>query len=153
MADTLVDIKAALKAVLEGVTNMGKVHDRVRWTNEPAKFKELFFDDSKQIINGWEITRVAYAPILSVSSLIHKVHVMRCRGYYGFKDSIDTENKFQTIVDGVVDAIHSNISYTDAWDRIEDMEGAQAVDIGLDDFAGHICHYADVEVRLEVRSV
>jgi hypothetical protein len=152
MADTLVDIKAALKTILEGVTNMGKVHDRLRNTVDPAAFKEMFLDHDQQIINGWEITRSAYEPILSVSSLIKKVHVMRCRGYYGFKDSINTEDKFQTIVDGVVDAIHANVSYTDAWDRIEDMEGAQAPDIGLDDFAGYLCHYADVVVRLEVRA-
>jgi len=152
MADTLVDIKAALKTILEGVTGIGKVHDRLRWTNEPAKFKEYFFDNSRQIINGWEITRTAYAPILSTSALIKKIHVMRCRGYYGFKDSINTEDIFHTIVDGVVDAVHSNISYANAWDRIEDMEGAQATDIGMADFAGHLCHYADVIVRLEVRA-
>ena len=153
MADTLVDIKAALKTILEGVTDMGKVHDRLRYTNDPPVFKEFYWDADKEIINGWEITRTAYAPILSTSALIKKVHVMRLRGYYSMKDSIDTENKFQTIVDGVVDALHSNISYANAWDRIEGMEGAQAVDIGVESFAGYLCHYADVEVRLEVRSV
>lgn len=153
MADTLVDIKAALKTVLEGVTGIGKVHDHLRYTTDPAIFKQYFFDDSREIINGWEITRSAYAPILSTSALIRKVHVMRCRGYYGFKDSINTEDIFNTIVDGVVDAIHNNIAYTDAWDRIEDYEGAQATDIGLDQFGGLMCHYADVIVRLEVRAV
>lgn len=157
MSYELADINSALKTILEGVSGIGKVHNRNRHTTNPDIFKLLFRDDSREVINGWYFTRSDIEIELSVSAIVRVVHGMRLVGYYSFHDDPrgvgpNTEEIFQTIVTGVVTALSNNFAYTNAWHRMDGPDAMQVPVIGETSHGGVLCHTAEVTVRLEVRA-
>jgi hypothetical protein len=157
----LPDIKAALVTILQAVPGIGNVHDRSRWTNDPAMFKTLFFVEAQGVINGTCVTRSAYRPNRKLSHSFRNRQGMLVWSVYSFNDSefwdpgagamTNTEAKFQALVDAQVDAINAHYQYTNAWHCFEEEGDAVAEPIEIREWAGRLVHYCEIKVIAQVR--
>lgn len=153
MAYELSDIKTALSTILGGVTGKGNIYTKERWTNDPKVFKTYFYHSGTKVINAWMITSRGYLPELRVSGITGKIHPILIIGVYSFKDTDNTEAAFDALVAGNCDAINSNFTYVNAWHRIiGEPAGARANITEPRFWAGHLIHYCEINVLLEVRA-
>jgi hypothetical protein len=123
-------INAALVSILEGVSGIGRVHNRVRYTTALETFRTLY--SVSGFINAWSVSREAtteerkntrHSDPISVV----RVHRFRLRGFYSLSDTDGTELTFQALVDDVVEAIRANVTLngTAVWN-----DGLQVESIG-----------------------
>ncbi|MBI5789300.1 MAG: hypothetical protein HZA78_10640 [Candidatus Schekmanbacteria bacterium] len=104
---SLNNIRTEIKALLETVPGIGKVHDFERWTIDWQKFLE-FFKTADNKINGWTITRsVSTENNQSVGTNI-RTHQILIKGYYGLKDAVESEKAFQNLIEAVCDVLRSH---------------------------------------------
>lgn len=103
----LAEIRTEIKTILESVEGIGKVHDYERHTVDWKTFISLFTDTDNRI-NGWTITRsqVREAQHASLGANI-RTHNFRIRGYFGLKDSTQSEKTFQGLIDTVCSAFRT----------------------------------------------
>lgn len=106
-AQWLPEMIAQVKAILEGVAGVGKVHDYERWTDDSEKFGELFFDGNG-LVNAWTISWAnAPASDVRVHSTIRN-HQIVLRGYVAVDDEKKTELAFRDIVVAICAAFQTN---------------------------------------------
>lgn len=102
MPSKYLEILADVKAKMESVSGIGKVHDYERWNADDAAFIELFAytptGGAKQI-RGWEISRAGFSEHKAGAFFRH--HKFRLRGFMGLKDADATDKTFQTLVEDV----------------------------------------------------
>lgn len=116
-------IQAEIVTILKTVTDIGSVHNGVRWAVYEDKFIQDFFsviNDEKQI-RTWMITRVeggvdygarngslgSGIPITTQGGLERYDFTME--GWASFKDD-DTDTEFQALIDSVIDAFEAKVS-------------------------------------------
>ncbi len=98
---SLADIRKEIKNLLETVPGIGKVHDFERWTTDWKKFLEYFKTEDNKI-NGWTISRSESqerehaAGVVNISN-----HTFIIKGYYGLKDSLESEKTFQDLIEEI----------------------------------------------------
>jgi len=116
-------IQAAIKTILETVTDIGQVHDSIRWTIHEDKFIKNFFTvvNEQQQIRTWMIYRVdgavdygAREGSLGTSQRIptqssFQRYDFAIEGWASFKDD-ETDIEFQSLIDSVIDKFQANIS-------------------------------------------
>lgn len=103
----LSNIRAEIKTILGSVSGIGKVHDFERWTIDWKKFLEFFKTEDNKI-NGWTITRSTSREENQAMGTNIRTHQIVITGYYGLKDSIESEKTFQDLIESVCDALRSN---------------------------------------------
>ncbi len=100
----LAEIRSEIKNILESVDGIGKVHDYERHTVDWKTFLSLF-TDADQRVNGWTIARSQVREKKHASLGVNiRTHVFRIRGYFGLKDSAQSEKTFQGLIDAVCSA-------------------------------------------------
>jgi hypothetical protein len=105
---SLADIRTQLKAIIESVDGIGKVHDYDRWTTDWNRFLSFFKTEDNKI-NGWIITRSwAKEKVHAATSVNIRTHRIIIKGYYGLKDSAGSEKAFQDLIESVCDALRKN---------------------------------------------
>lgn len=146
-------IRLAIKAELNQVTNMGKVHEFERHTTFWDKY--IREHSKKGHVNDWEITRVARAQDISAlenlsgnEPFFHDLHRIKIRGRMGLKDAKETEKTFQQIVDDIALRIRLNTTLNGS---VLLPRQAQVPVIGHRTFGGVLCHYAEVDFEAIVR--
>lgn len=98
---SLSDIRTQIKTLLESVPGIGKVHDFERWTTNWNTFLN-YFKDSNNRINGWVITRSETVERLQSPEAANiSIHIFRIKGYYGLKDSLESEKVFQDLIESI----------------------------------------------------
>jgi len=137
-------LRAAVKAAVNGVTNIGQVYDRQPWAAEMSAYLDLFKTriSSTDQIRGWSITHEgADASQLAIKKLVRRVYTYRIRGYLGLDDSAETEKTFAALVESVMNALDD--------DTTLHASGAHVAYSNLESF-GHIvfgsvlCHYVEI---------
>jgi hypothetical protein len=105
---SLANIRTQLKSILETVPGIGKVHDFERWTNDWKSFLSNFKTEDNKI-NGWVITRTSATERLrAVSAVNTRTHKLVIKGYYGLKDSKESEKAFQDLIEAICNALRVN---------------------------------------------
>ncbi len=116
-------IQAAIVTILETVTDIGPVHNGIRWTIHEDEWMKNFIvgiEDQAQI-RTWMVSRVeggmAYGPsggglgtgyaVTTQQSL--ERYDFTIEGWASFKDD-DTDTEFQALIDSVLDKFEANIS-------------------------------------------
>ena len=108
----LAEIRTEIKNLLETVPGIGKIHDFERWTTDWKKFLS-YFKDSDNKINGWVITRAESQEHRHATNAVNfSTHRFIIMGYYGLKDSQESEKAFQDLIEGVRSVLrtHDNLN-------------------------------------------
>lgn len=106
----LAEIRTEIKNLLETVPGIGKVHDYERWTTDWKTFLS-YFKDADNRINGWTITRRRTSERIHAASAVNiATHVFEISGYYGLKDSQESEKTFQGLIELVCSVLRENNS-------------------------------------------
>lgn len=104
----LPEIRTEIKSLLETVPGIGKVHDFERWTNDWKTFLSLFKTEENKI-NGWTISRSFTKEKVHAATAVNiRTHRIIIKGYYGLKDSIESEKTFQSLIESVCDVLRKN---------------------------------------------
>jgi hypothetical protein len=146
---TEAQIRAGIIALVEGVSDVGVVHDYIRFTANWSDFLDFFKTtiDGQAQIRGWMLTmeRMPNQKMTGGSSALHRrLYHYRLRGYMGLDDSAETEKTFLAIALAIIQELEqypllngvlSNGTFED-WPYIEFFEART--------FGGAVCHHAEI---------
>ena len=116
-------IQAAIVTILNTITDIGQVHNGIRWANDKGQFIKAFYTEvnGQGEIRTWMVSRVeggmAYGPNGGSLGTSYQVTTQRSlerydftmEGWASFRDD-DTDNEFQDLIDSVLDKFEANIS-------------------------------------------
>ena len=151
-------IRARIKTVLEGVTDIGAVHDYERWTDDWDSLLQQFKVNVGGVeqIRGWIITLQRLKPETigfqggGVTGTILATYTYLVRGFLGVEDASETEKTMTALALAAAWALEN-----DATLRSEDLDKETPVVTELYQdyrmFGGVLCHY--VEMRVEPQEV
>jgi hypothetical protein len=155
-------IVADIKSKLMKIPDVGVVHDYARWSNDMAKFIQLFARDlpaGKKEVRGWEITRVA-APEKKRGNTFFRIHRFQVSGYMGLLDAEATDIAFQELIDTVcskfrvaepADGDAAPWFYMDGPDSGKSCVQAETIDTRM--FGSVLCHHADIFITVTERII
>ena len=142
-------IRAAIKAKMQSVADIGKVNDYERYLDQKSKLDDLFVAkiDGQDQLRGWYIQRVSYSEVLVDTDRWSISTTWRIRGFMALKDDNATEKVWDDLIDALADAFradfdlgHAVFSCTDADSR---QTGLQLIKQEAVMFANVLCHSAD----------
>jgi hypothetical protein len=159
MASYYLAIIADIKAKLESIQNIGKVHDYYRWNTDASRFLTLFAytpSGADKQIRGWEFTRTS-APEHKEGAFFRH-HRFKLEGYMTLKDDKASDKTFQQLVDNVCEKFRVAASApTDTWYYLDgdnpNNSPVQVETIEVRTFGGALCHYAEVTLSVTERIV
>jgi len=142
----LAEIRTEIKRLLEEVPGIGKVHDFERWTVDWRRFLE-YFKDAEDRINGWIITRTESQERQHAAGAVNiRSHLFVIKGYYGLKDSLESEKVFQDLIEEVCAVLRAH----------SDLNGScltslppQVVKVYHYPFGGVLVHACDIRLRVD----
>ncbi|WP_394789110.1 hypothetical protein [Rhodoferax sp.] len=154
---TLAPVRAAIKAKLAGVPQIGHVHDYERFVREEGKFRSLFEFDlvngSKQL-RGWWLRRTRTQELAIAMYRSVDVHTWQIRGYMALNDEDASELAFDELIEAFRDAVRADPTFGGICEPDPGEQGGQAavqlvevVDVGPVRFCGVLCHSAVLQLR------
>lgn len=152
---SLADIRADILDVIEDLPDIGVVYDYERYTNDWARFVDLFSDtiDGIKQIRGWMIgysgtPESEQAQFDDGTSPVLRQSRWVIRGYLGLDDSRETEKTFQDLVEDVLDALDDD--HTDLHDPADyfHVTPATAPIVEARVFGSVLCHYCEIVLTI-----
>ncbi len=141
-------IRAAIYSAVNGVSNIGKVYDYERHSNDWSDFLDKFkttIGGTNQI-RGWMvgyrgITEAEGGRFTAPGGRISRKHRFQILGVMGIDDSEATEKTFAALAEDVCDALDSD-------DTIHGYLGSSPAMLGFDPkpFAGLLVHAAAIVI-------
>lgn len=140
-------IRAAIKSTLEGVSNIGPVHDRMRWTRSLAELLKMLEDDDGTV-NGWMIHRASASATRYPNGRVDREHQYRILGIYKLDDDDDTDSDFQALLEAIHDAFISDGTLGGActW-----SDAIQITDIDTEEYGNRLYHVAELTLAAQER--
>lgn len=133
-----------VKTVLGSVADIGRVHVYERYVSDEAGFRQLFLDGQR--VRGWTITRErTEAADRNVHTVID-THVIVMRAYVQVDDANASESAFQKLIETVRRAFLTNRKLNG---MAFDSSPVSARAVGWRMLAGVLCHYAELELRVQ----
>lgn len=143
---TIDQIRAAIKAKIETVANVGVVHDYERFASEAAKFRALYLTGTapNQRILGWHVRRVATREQYIAVSRWVVDHDWQIRGFMGIDDADATEKTFDALIESIRTAFRDDetLGALVAACLKDETEVISVLDSGPVMLAGTLCHAA-----------
>jgi hypothetical protein len=141
MSESLV--RGMIKTVVEGVANVGIVHDYERWANDWSVFLDRYKTTvgATTVIRGWTITCASWS-----QDHASRAYTFKIRGIFGLDDSAASEKTAIGLVEDVCEAL--NLSSD--WDE---GEGAELTVFEPRMFGSVLCHYAEITLRVAMAEV
>lgn len=97
----LASIRTAVKALLEAVTNVGKVNDLDPWNYRPEDFADTFVDLSRNEIRGWAIG-IREGRGRSWMGIYERAYEVRLLGYYGRQEDTRSRETADNLLEAVL---------------------------------------------------
>lgn len=148
---TLAQIRAAIKAKVEGVPKIGRVHDYQRYDANATGLQGLYRTtiDGREQLRGWFVTRTATAEDGPQVGRRVITHTWRLRGYMSLADGSASEKTFDDLVEALREAFRADetLGGTVASTALEDGAGLQLDEQVPVMFAGVLCHMAALTLR------
>ena len=155
-------IRARLKTVLDGVTDIGRTYDYFRHVTETTERDKRFLTSSG-IFHTWQIQLEDSSPIATVNqseianyreanadAQRFRIYRYRLWGYYAVNDELATEKTMIAITESVIDALDEDTTLHGAGDlTYYNTTPAQLAVFGFTEYAGILCHGAQVTVTIE----
>ena len=145
-------IRTQVKAILQGVANIGQVHDYDRWEIDWDDFLVLFKSTigGTDQIRGWTIhsqSEVSSYP--GTNNVGQFEHLFLLRGYMSLKDASATEKTFDDLVEAVQKAFLGNYTLNGS---AMNAEPSQVVVKEVRQLSDVIVHYAEIQLRVRERT-
>jgi len=142
----LAEIRTQIKTLLETVPGIGKVHDFERWTTDWNAFLN-YFKDSNNRINGWVITRSETGERLQSPEAVNvSTHTFVIKGYYGLKDSLESEKIFQDLIESVRSVLRVNSTLNGTCRR---TYPPSVTILANRPYAGILMHQCEIQFKVE----
>lgn len=127
-------IRALVYGLVNGVSNVGQVHDYERWANDWSKFLDRFKTSisGDDIIRGWTVSCAGWTQDHEARRYTYKI-----RGYFGLDDSAASEKTALGIVEDVCEALNTSTDF-------DDNETAELTVFEARLFGSILCHYAEI---------
>ena len=146
-------ILAQIKTDLESVTNIGNVHDSVRYSIYDDTYADLYESEisGQKQIRAWLITREnvssqfgpassALGTNVTIPSKQELVkHEISIDAFLGFSDNV-SESEFNTVVDAVYDKFKDKATFTDT----AFVRGPLNCSFDMIMFSKVLCHHAQI---------
>jgi len=142
------EIRTAIQTLMQGVADMGVVHDYERYTKHPAEFRALYLeqdpDTGKDRIRGWYVRRLARREASDYNGRTRVTMTWRIQGYVSLDDETATEKVFDALLDALVAAFRADETLGSVVDStiVGQDAGLQIEDTGPVYFGGVLCHSA-----------
>lgn len=143
-------IRSAIESKLLSVTDIGRVHDYVRYAVSDRGFIELFRSSAfsgQAHIRGWQIRRqsVSEEALTLGGGSVQRIHVYRIYGYLQINDDKKSEIYFNELVEDVAESFRNDRTLGGVAQYHEYLQ----VDVVEErEFGDIVCHY--VETTLNV---
>lgn len=146
-APTLQQIRDAIKAKMETVAGIGKVHAYERYTQQQSALQTLYKDTASSRLLGWHIRRTGTREIFLDTGRWVIDHDWKIRGFMALDDADATEQTFDTLIEAIRDAFRSDDSlgsliFSTCIDTKNNQAGVQVEEAVPVLFAGVLCHSA-----------
>ena len=149
----LEDIRAAIKAKILTVPNVGTVHDRERYATDQGSLRALYAFGDPARIQGWHIRRLATEEVSPALGRYVVTNEWAIRGFMGFDDADQSEILFDGLIEQIRDVFRVDetlggvvVATAPAREGTEKAIGIQVVDSGPVMFAGVLCHSAQLRL-------
>lgn len=143
---TEASVRAAIKAKVQGVTNIGVVHDYERYANAMNEFRTLYQADIAGVkqVRGWYIRRMTRRESSDYQGRHEVILGWRVQGFMSLDDASASEKTFDSLVETLVDAFRADETLGGAVDSsiVGEDAGLQIEDTGPVMFGGVLCHSA-----------
>ena len=134
-------IRTEYKTILEGIANIGKVHDYERWSVEWKKFLDQFKSADNKI-KGWTITRESSPEEFKPGPGYDRSYNMVIRGYMGLDDTNASEKTFQDLIETVCNTLRPKTTLNGKILQVE--KPLQVTTVEIREFGGVLCHYCEL---------
>lgn len=152
---TLAQIRAAIKAKLAGVANIGVVHDYERFAARENDFQALYKDVPSGRLLGWNFSRASTAELDLNNREVRRIHSWSIRGLMSMDDADASEKLFDTLVESVATAFRADPTLGGLCDANKNLDqdfGPSGIQIDATEpvmFAGILCHRARLTLITE----
>lgn len=146
------DIASALGTIVGGVTNVGQVHQRRRWSADWSKFLNQFKATigGKAQVRAWMVTRESWqAEPGDAFGEVRRRHVFLIVGALGFEDASDTETTFQALVEAVCDAVDARKDLGLAYVTDYSVGPCSLRTLTAEQLGSVLCHVCEISVEIE----
>lgn len=140
-------IRGLLHTIVSGVTDIGKVYDYHRYSNELPSFLNFYQTTigGQQQIRAWTIAHEGFESEETNTCRIVRTHRFKIRGYMSLIDSIASEKVFAALAETVANALDDATSI-----RASAYPDTQPASIDVLEHrlfggdGGALCHYAEI---------
>lgn len=139
-------VLAKIKTTLEGVANIGQVHDYIRWNKDWGDLFTLFRDATSEQIRFWDISRKSTPEVAGASRTNQRTHTFRIRGFMSLDDSEATEKTFQSLVENVATAFRNQPTFGGT---VLIVEPLQIDNVDHASIGGVLCHMAECSLVVQ----
>ena len=143
---TEANIRAAIKAVIDAVVDIGTVNDYERYAKKQPDFENFYRAKIGTVnqIRGWNIRRLSRREQSPDRGRWVVVINWRVQGYMSLEDSTASEKVFDNLVEQLVDAFRVDDTLGDVVDStiVGQDAGLQIEDSGPVMFGSVLCHSA-----------
>ena len=143
--------RAAIKAVLDGVSNIGQVHDYQRFSRNLSDYFDQFKTtiSSANVIRGWTVALQSadteyVSPPGDNDYLVRRNYTYKVRGYIGHNDADATEKTAAALVETVLNALDSDTTLHNEQAFFGQLISAQLDVFELREFGNYLVHYAEI---------
>jgi hypothetical protein len=152
---TLAQIRAAIKATLQGVAGVGQVHEYERYATREKEMRELFLDAGSGRLLGWVFYRERTSEQELDIGEVRRLHTWRLYGFMGLDDASQTGLLFDDLVELVAGAFRADptlgglVLATKDLNQSRGAMGLQVERIEPVMFGGVLCHRATLSLLTE----
>lgn len=144
-------VRAAIKVAIEGVSNIGLVYDRPRYSNLTDDFRNLYTTtiSSSTVIRAWtirvtDIPQEGFVTTGSRDTALKRTYTYLINGYLQFDDSNSSEITVTALALAVMDALDDKDLFVD---KVMVVEPVQAT-LGYDDLGGVLVHLVSITLNV-----
>jgi hypothetical protein len=150
-------IRARIKTVVSGVSNVGLVYDYERWKSDWSDYLDTFKTtiSSVEYIRAWTITCESFRPVelatMGGGADIEVDYIYKIRGYFGLDDAHTSEKTAIALVESVINALNADTTLH-AYYGSGPHPLAELTIFEPRAFGDVMCHYAEITLPVKERS-
>lgn len=141
---TLTEIRTAIVATLEAISDIGVIHNHEPYLKTEAKLRDFYL--SGGTIKGWHVRRIATRETAPFIGQKEEAVTWRIWGVQAFSDDGSSEIAFDGSIEAIRDAFRADETLGGRIARTgnEDVTGIQVEQSGPVMFCGVLCHSASL---------
>lgn len=140
-------ILSDIKTNMLAVTNIGNVHDYVRWHKDWPQMLTMFkVTTPVAALKFWDISRIATPEQNKVSKENARQYSFRIRGFMSLDDSAATEKTFQELLEAVCTKFRNKPTFSGT---VVDVQPVQINSVSHAMVGDVLCHMAECTLIVE----